>query len=176
VANAGICSLGSAEEMSVQTWRDMIDVNLTGVWLTAKVAIPHLKAAGGGSIILTSSVAGLQGAGNVSHYVAAKHGVVGLMRSLALELAPFRIRVNSVHPTQVDTPMIMNEAMYRLFLPDAEHPTREDFAPVSEALNALPTPWVDPADVSNAVLFLASDEARYITGVTLPVDAGALVK
>ncbi len=176
VANAGISSMAPTEEMSVRTWRDVIDINLTGVWLTAKVAIPHLKAAGGGSIIITSSVAGLKAHPNVAHYVAAKHGVVGLMRSLALELAPYHIRVNSIHPTQVDTPMIMNEPTYRLFLPDMENPTREDFAPVSQAMHALPTPWVDPVDISNAVLFLASDEARYITGVTLPVDAGAVIK
>jgi (+)-trans-carveol dehydrogenase/(-)-trans-carveol dehydrogenase len=113
---------------------------------------------------------------NVAQYVSAKHGVVGLMRNLAIELAPYSIRVNSVHPTQVDTPMIQNETMWRLFRPDLEHPTREDFAPGSQALNALPIPWVDPVDISNAVLFLASDEARYVTGVTLPVDAGAVVK
>jgi NAD(P)-dependent dehydrogenase (short-subunit alcohol dehydrogenase family) len=86
------------------------------------------------------------------------------------------VRVNSVHPTQVDTPMIMNDDCYRLFRPDLENPTREDFEPASQAMNALPVPWVDPVDISNAVLFLASDEARYITGVTLPVDAGCLIK
>jgi (+)-trans-carveol dehydrogenase len=113
---------------------------------------------------------------NIGHYVAAKHGVVGLMRTLALELAPHSIRVNSLHPTQVDTPMIMNETIYRLFMPDAENPTRESFAPVSQEMNALPIPWVEARDISNALLFLASDEARYVTGVTLPVDAGALIK
>jgi SDR family mycofactocin-dependent oxidoreductase len=176
-ANAGIASFGPAEELSEEAWQDMIDVNLTGVWHTCKAAIPHLKAGGrGGSIILTSSAAGLKGYANVSHYVSAKHGVVGLMRTLAQELAPHMIRVNSIHPTQVDTPMIMNETAFRLFLPDNEHPTVEDFAPVSQMMNALPIPWVDPVDISNAVLFLASDEARYITGVPLPVDAGALIK
>jgi SDR family mycofactocin-dependent oxidoreductase len=176
-ANAGIASFGPAEELSEEAWQDMIDVNLTGVWHTCKAAIPHLKAGGrGGSIILTSSAAGLKGYANVSHYVSAKHGVVGLMRTLAQELAPHMIRVNSIHPTQVDTPMIMNETAFRLFLPDHEHPTVEDFAPVSQTMNALPIPWVDPVDISNAVLFLASDEARYITGVPLPVDAGALIK
>jgi (+)-trans-carveol dehydrogenase len=176
-ANAGIASFGPAEELSEQAWQDMIDVNLTGVWHTCKAAIPHLKAGGrGGSIILTSSAAGLKGYANVSHYVSAKHGVVGLMRTLAQELAPHMIRVNSIHPTQVDTPMIMNETAFRLFLPDHEHPTVEDFAPVSQTMNALPIPWVDPVDISNAVLFLASDEARYITGVPLPVDAGTLIK
>ncbi|HEV8372365.1 MAG TPA: mycofactocin-coupled SDR family oxidoreductase [Actinomycetota bacterium] len=176
-ANAGIASFGPAEELSEEAWQDMIDVNLTGVWHTCKAAIPHLKAGGrGGSIILTSSAAGLKGYANVSHYVSAKHGVVGLMRTLAQELAPHMIRVNSIHPTQVDTPMIMNETAFRLFLPDREHPTVEDFAPVSQMMNALPIPWVDPVDISNAVLFLASEEARYITGVPLPVDAGALIK
>jgi (+)-trans-carveol dehydrogenase len=176
-ANAGIASFGPAEELSDESWQDMIDVNLTGVWHTCKAAIPHLKAGGhGGSIIITSSAAGLKGYANVSHYVAAKHGVVGLMRTLAQELAPHMIRVNSIHPTQVDTPMIMNETAFRLFLPDHEHPTVEDFRPVSQTMNALPVPWVDAVDISNAVLFLASDEARYITGVPLPVDAGTLIR
>jgi (+)-trans-carveol dehydrogenase/(-)-trans-carveol dehydrogenase len=98
------------------------------------------------------------------------------MRTLALELAPHMIRVNSIHPSQVDTPMIQNEATYRLFRPDLEHPTKDDFAPASQTVNALPIPWVEPVDISNAVLFLASDEGRYVTGVTLPVDAGSVIK
>ncbi|MEV1329302.1 mycofactocin-coupled SDR family oxidoreductase [Micromonospora costi] len=177
-ANAGISSpAGPAEDVSEQTWQDMIDINLTGVWHTAKAAIPHIKAGGrGGSIVLTSSDAGLFAYPNIAHYVSAKHGVVGLMRTLALELAPFNIRVNSLHPTQVDTPMIMNEATYKLFLPDNPNPTIEEFAPVSQQMNALPIPWVEAVDISNALLFLASDEARYITGVALPVDAGAAIK
>jgi SDR family mycofactocin-dependent oxidoreductase len=176
-ANAGIGSSPyKSWELDEPTWQTMIDVNLSGVWHTAKAAIPHLIAGGGGSIILTSSAAGLQAYENVSHYVSAKHGVVGLMRTLALELAPHSIRVNSIHPTQVDTPMIQNEATWRLFRPDLEHPTEADFAPASQAMNALPIPWVDPVDISNAVLFLASDEARYVTGVTFPVDAGAVIK
>jgi (+)-trans-carveol dehydrogenase/(-)-trans-carveol dehydrogenase len=118
----------------------------------------------------------VRGYQNIAHNVSAKHGVVGLMRTLALELAPHFIRVNSLHPTQVDTPMIMNETTFALFRPDLEHPTREDFAPVSQEMNALPIPWVEPVDISNALLFLASDEARYITGVALPVDAGATLK
>jgi (+)-trans-carveol dehydrogenase len=177
-ANAGISTSPSpADQLSEETWQTMIDVNLTGVWHTAKAAIPHIRAGGrGGSIILTSSAAGLMGYGNVAHYVSAKHGVVGLMRTLALELAPEMIRVNSVHPTQVDTEMIQNEATYKLFLPGSEHPTRAEFAPASQSMNALPIPWVESVDISNAVLFLASDEARYITGVPLPVDAGAVIK
>jgi len=108
--------------------------------------------------------------------VSAKHGVVGLMRTLAVELAPHSIRVNTVHPTSVNTDMLQNEPTYRLFLPGEEHPTPEEFAEASKATNALPVPWVEPADISNAVLFLASDEARYVTGVTFPVDAGFTVK
>jgi (+)-trans-carveol dehydrogenase len=176
-ANAGIVSFGALADLDEQTWQDMIDTNLTGVWHAAKAAIPQLIAGGrGGSIILTSSAAGLIAYPGAGHYVSAKHGVVGLMRTLALELAPHMIRVNSLHPTQVDTDMIMDEPTWRLFSPDIEHPTIEDFGPVSQELNALPIPWVEPVDISNALLFLASDEARYITGVTLPVDAGAVIK
>ncbi len=176
-ANAGIASYGQAADLDETTWHDMIDTNLTGVWHAARAAIPHLIAGGrGGSIVLTSSTAGLKAIQNMAHYVSAKHGVVGLMRTLALELAPHSIRVNSVHPTGVDTPMVQNEPSMRLFLPDVEHPTPEQYAEVMGSLNALPIPWVEPRDVSNAVLFLASDEARYITGVTLPVDAGSVAK
>ena len=177
-ANAGIFSSGTAEELTEEQWNDMIEVNLSGVWRTCKVAIPHLRAAGGGSIILTSSTAGLNGFPNFAHYVSAKHGVVGLMRTLALELAPDMIRVNSVHPTSVDTEMIQNETMYALFAPDLEpeQRTREALGERFTSLNALPIPWVEAVDISNAVLFLASDEARYITGVTLPVDAGQTTK
>ncbi|HEY5489702.1 MAG TPA: mycofactocin-coupled SDR family oxidoreductase [Gemmatimonadaceae bacterium] len=177
-ANAGIFSFGTAEELTDEQWKDMMDVNLMGVWHTAKAAIPHLRAAGGGSIVLTSSSAGLMGMANIGHYVSAKHGVVGLMRTLALELAPDMIRVNSIHPTTVNTDMIQNSAAYELFAPDlpAGERTAEVLGPRFQALNALPIPWVEPVDISNAVLFLASDEARYITGVTLPVDAGSLVK
>jgi SDR family mycofactocin-dependent oxidoreductase len=175
--NAGIASFGRADQLSEQAWRDMIDINLTGDWHATKAAIPHLIAGGrGGSIILTSSAAGLKGYANIGNYVSAKHGVVGLMRTLALELAPHMIRVNSLHPTQVNTDMIMNEDTWRLFSSDIEHPTIEDFRAASQASNALPIPWVEPLDISNALLFLASDDARYVTGVTLPVDAGVLLK
>jgi SDR family mycofactocin-dependent oxidoreductase len=178
VANAGIGNTGyPLHKMKAELWRDMIDVNLTGVWLSTKAAIPHLIEGGrGGSIVLTSSVGGLKAYPNVGHYIAAKHGVVGIMRTLAAELGPHNIRVNSVHPTQVNTPMVMNDATFRMFRPDLENPTRDDFAPISQMMHALPVPWVEPVDISNAVLFLASDEARYITGATLPIDAGALIK
>lgn len=176
-ANAGILSFGAVDELSEETWAQMIDINLTGVWRTAKAAIPHLVAQGtGGSIILTSSVAGLRSYGGVGHYVSAKHGVVGLMKTLAQELAEHHIRVNTVNPTQVDTPMVQHDDMYKLFSPELENPTKEDFARASGDSILYPIPWVESIDVSNAVLFLASDEARYITGVALPIDGGVLVK
>jgi (+)-trans-carveol dehydrogenase len=176
-ANAGIFSMGRTDELSEQSWRDMIDINLSGVWHTAKATIPHLIAGGrGGSIIVTSSAAGLMGMENIGHYVSAKHGLVGLMRTLALEMAPHSIRVNSLHPTTVNTDMIQNDTTYRLFRPDLDNPTADDAMESFRGLNALPVAWVEPVDVSNALLFLASDEARYITGVTLPIDAGVLLK
>jgi (+)-trans-carveol dehydrogenase len=176
-ANAGIVSYGRVEELPEQTWRDVIDVDLTGEWHAAKAAIPHLRAGGrGGSIILTSSDAGLKALQNLAHYVAAKHGVIGLMRTLALELAADFIRVNALAPTSVNTPMIMNEPTYRVFRPDLENPTAEDMAGSATAVNVLPIPWVEPVDISNAVLWLASEESRYVTGITLPVDAGAAIK
>ncbi|MCU1558066.1 MAG: NAD(P)-dependent oxidoreductase [Microbacteriaceae bacterium] len=177
-ANAGIGGTPNrSEDIPEEEWTNMLDINLSGVWRTAKAAIPHLKAGGrGGSIILTSSDAGLFAYENISHYVSAKHGVVGLMRTLALELAPDFIRVNSVHPTTVNTPMVQNEGTYRLFRPDLENPTQDDFAAAAVSMNALPIPWVEPVDISNAVLFFASDESRYVTGVPLAVDAGAAIK
>jgi SDR family mycofactocin-dependent oxidoreductase len=175
-ANAGIFSTAPTAELTEEEWGQMIDINLSGVWRTCKAAIPHLIANNGGSIIITSSGAGLKGFPNFAHYVSAKHGVVGLMRTLALELAPRSIRVNSLHPTNVNTDMIQNEAMYKLFVPGSENPTKEEFAAVSQSMQALPIPWVEPVDISNALLFLASDEGRYITGVTFPVDAGITQK
>jgi len=176
-ANAGIGSFGSLEELPEQVWQDMIDVNLAGAWHTAKAAIPHLRAAGGGSIVITSSVGGLRGYPGVGHYVSAYHGVVGLMRTLAYELAPDLIRVNTVHPGNVDTDLLQNQAAYHIGVPN--HPgeiTRDEYAAALLPVQALPIPWVEARDISNAVLFLASDEARYVTGVTLPVDAGTMVK
>jgi (+)-trans-carveol dehydrogenase len=177
VANAGIYSHGLLADLSEEAWQDMIDVNLTGVWHTCKAAIPHLMAGGrGGSMILTSSSVGIRAVPNLGHYAAAKHGVVGLMRTLALELAPYSIRVNSIHPGCVDTVMVNNPSLYSMLMPDVEQPTRAMAAEVFQSLNALPVPWADPRDISHAVLFLASDEARYVTGAALPVDAGVIIK
>lgn len=176
--NAGVFAFGDkTEDVTDDEWDMVNDINAKGAWHTAKAVIPHLiKQGTGGSIILTSSTAGLKGTPNVAAYTASKHAVVGLMRTLALELAPHSIRVNTVHPTGVETPMIMNESTFKLFLPDVEHPTKEQAAPIFATTNALPVPWVQSIDISNAVLFLASDEARYVTGTELKVDAGFTLK
>ena len=179
VANAGIASIGGpVQSMDAANWKHTIDINLTGLWHTARAGIPHLLAGGrSGSIVLTSSVGGMHAMPNMSHYVSAKHGVVGLMRSLAVELGQHGIRVNSVHPTNVNTPMFMNEGTFKMFRPDLENPGPDDVAAIAaQFMHVLPVGWVEPEDVSNAIAFLVSDEARYITGVTLPVDAGALIK
>lgn len=167
-ANAGICSFAeNAWSITDDQWTDMIDTNLTGVWRTVKAAIPAMIEAGnGGSIILTSSTAGVKGMTQIGHYVAAKHGVVGLMRTLTNELAPHMIRVNTVHPTGVNTPMVNNDYMAKFLETSPEMGANMQ--------NALPVAMVEPVDISNAIVWLASDEARYVTGVTLPVDAGFL--
>ncbi|PYE12459.1 SDR family mycofactocin-dependent oxidoreductase [Williamsia limnetica] len=176
VANAGISGYGPVQSLSRENWQQMLDVNLTGVWNTCKVAVPHLQKQGGGSITITSSAAGLHAIGGLAHYVSAKHGLVGLMRAMALELGPDMIRVNSIHPTQVNTPMLMNDYVYKLFAPDVENPTVDDIKGPSMAMHTMPVAWVEPVDISNAIVFLASDEGRYITGVPLPVDLGADIK
>jgi (+)-trans-carveol dehydrogenase len=178
VANAGIGNEGGQLlDLEENLWDDMIDVNLGGVWKTVKAGAPHLIAGGrGGSIVLTSSVGGLKAYPNVGHYVAAKHGVVGLMRTFAVELGQHSIRVNSVHPTHVNTPMVMNEGTYKLFRPDLENPGPADLEPICRMFHTLPIPWVEPVDISNAVLYLASDESRFVTGVPLPIDAGSMLK
>lgn len=174
-ANAGIASFGPALELTEETWQEVIDINLTGVWKTVKATAPSMVERGqGGSIILTSSIAGLIAFPMLAHYTAAKHGVTGLMRTLAIELAAHDIRVNSVHPTTVDTPMVANEAVYGLFMGGLQGVTREQASEGMKALNAMPVPWVEAVDISNAVLYLASDEARYVTGTTTVVDAGAM--
>ena len=173
-ANAGIISQPVATwEIDLDQWRELIDVTLTGVFVTIKAAVPHMIAGGnGGSITLTSSGAALISGGGLADYKAAKSGVLSLTRTLACELAEHFIRVNAICPTAVDTPMIQNETLYRSFRPDLANPGREDVKAGFQTMNLLPIPWVDAADVSNAIVWLASDAARYITGVTLPVDAG----
>lgn len=172
IANAGIAPMATAD-----AWQDVIDVNLTGVYHTIDVAMrPLIRQHDGGSIVLTSSVAGLVGMGapiaGAVGYTAAKHGIVGLMRAYANFLAPYSIRVNSVHPAGVNTPMIDNE-FTRSWL-DGVAQQRQGGGP--DMGNALPVETLEPDDIANAVLWLVSDSARYVTGVTLPVDAGFVNK
>lgn len=177
-ANAGIGSWAVAWEMTEQQWTDMIDINLTGVFNTVRATLPSMVERGeGGSVVLTSSTAGLRAYANTAHYTAAKHGVIGLMKVLAQEAGPHRIRVNAVCPTTVRTPLVINDATFELFAPHLENPTEDDVREPFESLNILPgVAWVEPSDVSDAVLFLCSDAAKFITGVALPVDAGNIVK
>jgi (+)-trans-carveol dehydrogenase len=177
-ANAGIGSWGVAWEMTEQQWKDMIDINLTGVFNTTRAALPSMVERGeGGSVVLTSSTAGLRAYANTAHYTAAKHGVIGLMKVLAQEAGAHRIRVNAVCPTTVRTPLVINDATFELFAPHLENPSEDDVREPFEGLNILPgVAWIEPEDVSDAVLFLCSDAAKFITGVALPIDAGNIVK
>ena len=177
VANAGITGFtGSAWDLSRESWQAVIDIDLTGTWQTVKAAAPAMIEQRSGSIIITASTMGLKGTANLAAYVAAKHGVVGLMRALAHELAPYSVRVNAVAPTSVATDMIFNQAVYRLFRPDLADPGREDTVAAFTQHNLLPVPWAEARDISEAVLWLASAEARYVHGAVLPVDAGQLAK
>ncbi len=168
-ANAGICTVQPWDEVSPAVWQDTLDTNLTGVWNTMVVSVPHLIAAGGGSIICTSSTAGIKGLPYLAPYVAAKHGVVGIARTMANELASHKIRVNTVHPTGVDTPMGTGLGGLEALI--GRDP---NLGPIY--MNTLPVETVEPRDISNAVLFLASDEARYVTGLEFTVDAGNTIR
>jgi SDR family mycofactocin-dependent oxidoreductase len=177
IANAGVVTSAPTWKMSAEQWQDVIDINLTGVFHTVKASVPAMLAAGnGGSIMFTSSIAGMKGYRNLASYVSSKHGIVGLMRTLANELAPHFIRVNVLHPTNTATDMILNDATYKAFAPNVDHPTVDDAVDGFASLNLLPMPWVESRDISNAVLWLASDESRYVTGVQLPIDAGVFAK
>jgi SDR family mycofactocin-dependent oxidoreductase len=168
VANAGICTVQAWDDVTPQVWQDTIDVNLTGVWHTIAVAIPHLIRSGGGSVIAVSSAAGLKGMPFYTPYVAAKHGVVGIARSLANELGEYRIRVNTIHPAGVHTAMTDGLDMDRLL---EDNPM---LGPIF--MNTLPVNMIDPPDVSAAVLFLASDDAQFTTGLALTLDAGNTIR
>ena len=168
-ANAGICTVQTWDEVTPAVWQDTLNTNLTGVWNTMVVAAPHLIANGGGSIICTSSTAGIKGLPFLAPYVAAKHGVVGIARSMANELARHNIRVNTVHPTGVQTPMM--EGLGGLDPILGKDP---QLGPIF--MNTFPIEIVEPVDISNAVLFLASDEARYVTGLEFTVDAGNTIR
>jgi len=178
VANAGVQgNPAPIAQTSAEEWQGVLATNLTGVFNTVRAAVPHLIDGGrGGSISLVSSSIALRAQPGLGPYGSAKTGVIGLMRALALELGEHSIRVNSIHPTTVNTPMLINDINFRLFRPDLENPQLEDVVPVYRTLNVLPVPWVEAEDIANAVIFLASDEGRFITGVALPVDAGYALK
>jgi (+)-trans-carveol dehydrogenase len=178
VSNAGIWS-SSTDSWSLdeETWQTMIDINLTGQWKTAKAVIPTMIEQGtGGAITITSSSIGLKATTGNVHYTSAKHGVIGLVRTLAHELAPHDIRVNAICPTTVNTPMITNDSLYGLFRPDLESPSLPDIEPGLADLNLLDVSMMEPADVSAAISWLVSDDARYVTGIALPIDAGSTAK
>ena len=164
--NAGICAYGLAHELTEEAWDSMLDINLKGAWLVARRVIPVMIRQRSGVIINNSSVAGLRGMGRLSHYAASKWGLTGLTRSWAIELAPYGIRVNSIHPTGVNTPM--NDGLAAL-----EGLTPMEIAERS-AGNLLPVPWIEPEDVAHAVVYLASERARYVTGAPFLIDAGLL--
>lgn len=178
-ANAGICSFGNLMDMTDQQWHDAIDINLTGSFNTLRATVPHLRRIGrGGSVIVTASIAGLEAVPGIGHYNASKFGVIGLTKTLALELGSENIRVNAVCPGNVDTMMIQNDDTLRLFMPHLDEPTRDDAeaqGSVFREINAIKVPWLDASDVTNAVVYLASDEARYVTGTTMVVDAGRML-
>lgn len=174
LANAGISSPAPTLTMQDQVWQDMIDVNLTGSWKAIKAATPQIIAGGrGGAIVITSSAAALNAGENIAHYSASKAGLVLLMKVLARELAPHKIRVNTLHPTTVATEMVLNDATYRLFRPDLENPNRADFETAALTLNRLSVAMIEPRVLSEAVLYLVSDTGEFITGTTHVVDAGA---
>jgi len=178
IANAGLYSFAPSWELTEQQWDETINVDLKGVWITCKVCIPQMLSRRSGKIICISSTAGLKGMANLAHYVAAKHGVIGLVKTLAIELAPNNINVNAVCPTSVDTAMCRNQALYDVFAggpgPQA---TYEHMLELMNQLNLFPDRnLLAPEAVSAAVLWLASDEARHLTGCALPVDAGYLTR
>jgi NAD(P)-dependent dehydrogenase (short-subunit alcohol dehydrogenase family) len=166
--NAGICFYGLAHELTEAEWDAMLDINLKGPWIVARHVIPHMIAAGRGVIVNNSSIAGLRGMARLSHYAASKWGLTGLTKSWAIELAPHGIRVVSIHPTAVDTPL--NDGLAAL-----EGATPQEIAERS-AGNLLPVPWIEASDVAEAVRYLVSDRARYLTGTELVIDAGLLTR
>ncbi|MFR9803701.1 mycofactocin-coupled SDR family oxidoreductase [Pseudonocardia sp. RS010] len=176
VANAGIVQVVDALETTDAQWADIVAVNLTGVFNTVRAASRVMVEQGqGGSIVCTGSVCSQRPQPGLTAYTASKHGVLGLVRSFALELAPRNIRVNVVEPGNVDTDMIHNDTLYKRARPDLDLATREDVAAAFQAMNVMPVPWVQPVDISEAVVWLASDASRFVTGIELPVDSGLLL-
>jgi SDR family mycofactocin-dependent oxidoreductase len=173
VANAGVAAMGSICTMDAGQWSETIDTNLTGVFNAMRAAAPHMRRQRWGRMIGISSMMGRSSNPGIPAYVASKWGVIGLCKSVAFELAAFGITVNAIAPGNVSTPMVHNDALYGLMRPDLEHPTREDVAPGMAALHVQPVPWIEPEEITAAVVFLASEGARHITGSVIDVDAGA---
>ncbi len=178
VANAGLYSFAPSWELSEEQWDETVNVDLKGVWITCKVCIPDMLQRRGGKIICIASTAAVKGMANLAHYVAAKHGVLGLVKTLAIELAPYNVNINAICPTSIDTAMCRNQALYDIFAggpgPQA---TEEHMLALMNQLNLFPDRnLLPPEAVSAAVLWLASNEARHITGCALPVDAGYLTR
>ena len=174
VANAGVVAMTPIPDTTDEEWDSVIDTNLTGVFKSIRAVSSVMVAAGYGRIVATASMAGRIGEANLAQYTASKWAVIGLVKCAALEFAKSGITVNAVCPTNVGTDMIFNEAVYRSFCPELDHPTLEDTKPRMLQMNPIPIPWVEPEDVTAAVLFLASDEARYISGDSLHVAAGQI--
>jgi (+)-trans-carveol dehydrogenase len=177
VANAGVFTWGAAHELTWPEWHTVIDINLHGTWNTVQAVLPSMIERGkGGSIMMTASQIATRGQANAVGYAASKAGIVGMMRALAAELAPNNIRVNTIHPSTVYTDMILNEPVYKLFRPDLENPGRAEMDEELRPFHMLPVAALEPIDVSNAVLYLASEESRYVTSTKLAVDAGSTQK
>ncbi len=175
IANAGIWTRAPFWEMTDAMWQDMVDVNLTGVWRSAKAVTPHMIDRQSGSIVITSSVNGLEPGMNYAHYVATKHGVIGLMKNIALELAPHGIRCNSINPGAILTPMTNQQAAWDMFA-GHEGGTRDDLIAGGYSFHALKgTTFMPPEVIANTALYLNSDLAATVTGVTIPVDAGHML-
>lgn len=173
VANAGICAFGKFWEISDDMWDDMIGVDLTGVFRTLRAVVPHMIERNYGRIVATSSMGGRMGNPNLAHYVAAKFGVVGLVKTLAREVAANGITVNAICPASVDSDMLHNAPMYRLFCPDLDNPDKADVEPVYTAMNLVPRPWLRPEEVSRVVVFLCTDRDAAMTGEAFHIGLGA---
>lgn len=174
LANAGILNTVPIHELSATQWQEMIDTNLTGVFNSIRAVLPHMMERRYGRIVATSSMAGRQAYANSAHYVAAKFGVIGLVKAAAIDAAPFGVTVNAVCPTNCATDMIFNEGVYRLFCPGADNPGPQDIAPIMTGMHPQQIPWIQPIDVSRAILFLVSDDTPHITAEALTISAGMI--
>ncbi|MCW2496742.1 MAG: short-chain dehydrogenase/reductase [Jatrophihabitans sp.] len=171
-ANAGILNTSLVVDMSPETWRSMIDTNLTGAFNSIRAVLPHMVERGKGSIVATSSMAARTPFPSVAHYTAAKFGIIGLVKSTAIEVGPSGVRVNAVCPTNVNTEMVINDSVFEVWCPDLAQPTLADVEARMSATHPLRVPYVEPIDISRAILYLVSDDARYVTGEVLTVSAG----